>query len=288
MPSSISAPHPDTGAVSPLAPTPYLVHWREQETPDTVTLTLVPVGGGSPRPFSPGQFNMVYQFGVGEVAISISGSEGSGSRLVHTVRAAGKVTRALCQATPGDVVGVRGPYGAGWPLERARGHDVVLMAGGLGLPPLRPALLEILADREAYGRVEVIYGARSPKDLVFYEQIQTWRERHDLRFQTTVDSADRNWYGDVGVATQRLPDARFEGPNTVAFVCGPEIMMKLSAQALEARGVPTESIFLSMERNMKCAIGFCGHCQFGPAFVCRDGPVFSYARLKPLLSVREV
>ena len=134
----------------------------------------------------------------------------------------------------------------------------------------------------------MIYGARTPKDLVFYEQIQTWRERHDLRFQTTVDSADRDWYGDVGVATQRLPDARFEPSDTVAFVCGPEIMMKLTAQALEARGVRSDAIFLSMERNMKCAIGFCGHCQFGPTFVCRDGPVFSYARLKPLLAVREV
>ena len=278
------------GAVvpSPLAPEPYVVHWREQETSDTVTLTLKPARGGSPSPFRPGQFNMLYQFGVGEAAISISGSEGGGSRLVHTVRAVGKVTRSLSQTGPGDVVGVRGPYGSGWPIDRAYGHDVVVIAGGLGLPPLRPAILQLLAERERFGRVEVIYGARTPKDLVFYEQIQSWRERHDIRFQTTVDSASRDWYGDVGVATQRLPDARFDPTQTVAFVCGPEIMMKLSAQALEERGVRPEAIFLSMERNMKCAVGFCGHCQFGPAFVCRDGPVFSYARLKPLLAIREV
>ncbi|HYK93795.1 MAG TPA: FAD/NAD(P)-binding protein [Thermoplasmata archaeon] len=277
---------PTTG--SPLAPRPYLVHWRQEETADTVTLTLKPAGGGPTPRFRPGQFNMLYQFGVGEAAISISGSEAEGSRIVHTVRAAGKVTQGLSRASPGDMVGLRGPYGEGWPIDRARGHDVVIIAGGLGLPPLRPALLEILAHRDSFGRVEVIYGARTPKDLVFYEQIQTWRERHDLRFQTTVDSASRDWYGDVGVATQRLPDARFDPAQTVAFVCGPEIMMKLSAQALEQRGVAPESIFLSMERNMKCAVGFCGHCQFGPDFVCRDGPVFSYARLKPLLNLREV
>ena len=286
--SEVSSGATGPPAPDPFAPVPYRVHWREAETADTVTLTLVPDRGGRPPAFRPGQFNMLYKPGVGEVAISISGSEGDGQRIVHTIRSAGKVTRALSESRPGDVLGVRGPYGAGWPLEQARGHDVVMIAGGLGLPPLRPALLEILSHRDRYGRVEVIYGARTPKDLVYYEQVQTWRERHDLRFQTTVDSAGRDWYGDVGVATTRLPDARFEPKEAVAFVCGPEIMMKLTAQALEERGVPPGSIYLSMERNMKCAIGFCGHCQFGPVFVCRDGPVFGYDRLKPLLSIREV
>ncbi len=272
----------------PFAPTPYVVRGRETETADTVTLTLVPAHGGSPPPFAPGQFNMLYRFGVGEVAISISGPPEARGELVHTVRTAGRVTRALSEAVPGEVLGVRGPYGLGWPIERARKRDVVIIAGGLGLPPLRPLLYEILAHRDRFGRVEIIYGARTPKDLVYYEEIQTGRRRTDLRFQTTVDTAGRDWYGDVGVATQRLPDARFEPKETTAFICGPEIMMRLSAQALEGRGVSPESIFLSLERNMKCAVGFCGHCQFGPAFVCRDGPVLSYARLKPFLAVREV
>ncbi len=277
-----------TAAPSPFEPRPYVVRARKSETADTVTLTLVPEGGGLPPPFAPGQFNMLYRFGVGEVAISISGGQGGREELIHTVRSAGRVTRALTEVAPGDVVGVRGPYGTGWPLERARGHDLVIIAGGLGLPPLRPFLYELLAQREAFGRIEIIYGARTPKDLVFYDEIQLWRRRSDLRFQTTVDTAGREWYGDVGVATQRLPDARFEPKETVAFLCGPEIMMKLSAQALEARGVPPPAIYLSLERNMKCAVGFCGHCQFGPAFVCRHGPVLPYSLLKPLLAVREV
>ncbi len=272
----------------PFAPTPYVVRHRAQETSDTVTLTVAPAKGPAAFSYRPGQFNMVYLFGLGEVAISISGSDAAGTQIVHTVRAAGKITRALTQASPGDVVGIRGPYGSAWPLDRARGHDVVIIAGGLGLPPLRPALEEIFAHRDQYGRVEIIYGARTPKDLVFYEQIQAWRHRPDVRLQTTVDAAGRDWYGDVGVVTQRLPDARFDGKQTVAFLCGPEIMMKLSAQALETRGVPTDAIYVSMERNMKCAIGVCGHCQLGPSFVCRDGPVFSYQRLKPLFSIREV
>lgn len=288
MASNASAAAADPAAESPFAPTPYVVRGRETETTDTVTLSLVPAGGGAPPPFAPGQFNMVYRFGVGEAAISISGSPEARGELVHTVRSAGRVTRALSEVAPGEIVGVRGPYGSGWPVARARSHDLVIIAGGLGLPPLRPVLYEVLSHRDRFGRVEIIYGARTPKDLVYYEEIQTWRRRSDLRFQTTVDTAGRDWYGDVGVATQRLPDARFEPKETVAFVCGPEIMMRLSAQALEQRGVPAEAIFLSLERNMKCALGFCGHCQFGPAFVCRDGPVFSYARLKPFLAVREV
>ena len=185
-------------------------------------------------------------------------------------------------------MGVRGPYGSGWPLSDALGHDIVLVAGGLGLPPLRPVLYEILRRRGEFGRVEIIYGARTPKDLVYYEEVQRWRSRTDLHFQTTVDTAGADWKGDVGVVTTRLPDARFDPKRVMAFLCGPEIMMKLTARALIARGVPAEAIWLSMERNMKCAVGICGHCQFGPAFVCRDGPIFRYAGIGRYLDTREL
>ncbi len=284
---SSSAVAPAVGA-GPYAPSPYVVRSRTEETSDTATLVLAPVDGVAGPPFVPGQFNMLHAFGIGEAAISISGAPGPDGELVHTVQSLGATSRALFAAAPGTCVGVRGPYGAGWPIEEAVGKDVLLAAGGLGLPPLRPLLYRLLAERDRYGRIEVVYGARTPKHLVFYDELQRWRARSDLRFQVTVDAAGRDWYGDVGVVTTRLPDTRFEPANTVAFVCGPEVMMRFTTQALLARGIAPDAIYLSMERNMKCAIGLCGHCQFGPSFVCRDGPVFSYRRIGPYLQVREV
>jgi NAD(P)H-flavin reductase len=276
------------GPKDPYVPVPYRVVENSSETPDTVTLTLHPVGGTRVPSFLPGQFNMFYAFGIGEAAISMSGDPHVVGRLVHTVRAVGKVTTALTRLRPGDVAGIRGPYGHGWPLEVARGRDVVIVAGGLGLAPLRPLVYQILRNRDHFGRVEIVYGARTPSDLLYYGEIQEWRKRSDLRFQVTVDSADRSWYGDVGVVTSRLPDARFDPSRAIAFVCGPEIMMKFTAQALEARGLSDEAIWLSMERNMKCAFAQCGHCQFGPHFICRDGPVLPYTRIRRLMALREV
>ncbi|MGA8543511.1 MAG: FAD/NAD(P)-binding protein [Thermoplasmata archaeon] len=284
---SLAPPEGSPGA-NPWVPTPFRVEARTSETADTTTLALRPPPGVEPLRFRPGQFNMLYVFGVGEVAISASGDAARPETLVHTVRSAGKVSAALTQAAPGTTVGVRGPYGTGWPIDAAEGKDVILVAGGLGLPPLRPVLYELLHHREKYGRIEVIYGARTPNDLVYYPQIQEWRARSDLRFQTTVDSAGRDWYGDVGLVTARLPDLRVDPANAVAFLCGPEIMMKFTAQGLEAKGIGETSIFVSLERNMKCAIGLCGHCQFGPEFVCRDGPVFRYDVVQRFLAVREL
>jgi NAD(P)H-flavin reductase len=273
---------------NPWIPTPFTLERKTTETADTITLELAPPTGHRTNPFSPGQFNMLYLLGIGEVAISVSGDPANPASLLHTVRSAGKVTAALVKAAPGTPVGVRGPYGKGWPLQAAKGKDVVLVAGGLGLPPLRPVLYELFRHRDRYGRIEVIYGARTPKDLVYYDQIQQWRARPDLRFQTTVDAAGRDWYGDVGLVTARVPDVRIDPARTVAFLCGPEIMMKFTAQALQAKGVDLGSIFVSLERNMKCAIGLCGHCQFGPEFVCRDGPVFRYQDVARFLALREI
>ncbi|MGP8078278.1 MAG: FAD/NAD(P)-binding protein [Thermoplasmata archaeon] len=279
--AGIPAPHP-------WAPVPYTVRQRTSDTPDTVSLVLAPPPGTRAPPFRPGQFNMLYVFGIGEVAISISGDPEETGTVVHTVRSVGKITQALHTVGPGDVVGVRGPYGTGWPVEEAVGKDLLIVAGGLGIAPVRPLFYELFHHRDRFGRVEVVYGARTPKDLVFYDQIQGWRARTDLRFQTTVDTAGRDWYGDVGVVTTRLPDTRFEPDRTVAFLCGPEIMMKLTAQALEARGIPDDRIWVSLERNMKCAIGICGHCQLGPDFVCRNGPVLRYREIRRYLAVREL
>ena len=198
------------------------------------------------------------------------------------------MTAAMTKLRPGALVGIRGPFGTGWPIDACSGRDVILIAGGIGLAPLRPALYRLLADRERYGRIIVLYGCRTPGDLLFKKEIGVWRSRLDMHVYVTVDRAAGNWRGYVGVVTAVLPKAPFVPDNTVAMVCGPEVMMRFSAMGLEERGVPAAAIYLSMERNMKCGIGLCGHCQYGPTFVCKDGPVFRYDRIRHLLPIREV
>ena len=186
------------------------------------------------------------------------------------------------------MLGIRGPFGEGWPVEAALGRDVVIMAGGLGLAPLRPLIRAIVSKRGAFGRVILLIGARTPASLLFSRDVTHWRARFDLDVRATVDTGDPKWNGDVGVITTLIPRATFDPATTTAFVCGPEVMMRFAAADLVHRGVPPESVFLSMERNMKCAVGVCGHCQFGPAFVCKDGPVFSYSRIETRLRTREI
>ncbi len=277
---------PGPGIGPTLAPEPYTVWSRTQDTRDTATLVLAPSRTGSVPAFEPGQFNMLSVPGRGEVAISISGDPGRPGEWVHTVRSLGLATQAIAGATPGSLLAVRGPYGRGWPVDRAWGKDVVIVAGGVGLAPVRPLILELLRHRDRVGRLEVIYGARTPDDLLYAPELAGWRHRTDARFQVTVDAAGREWYGDVGLVTQRVPDARFDAANTVAFLCGPEIMMRLTAEALESRGVPRPAIWVSLERTMQCGIGLCGHCQLGPYLLCRDGPVLPYADVAPLLRIR--
>jgi NAD(P)H-flavin reductase len=262
------------------------VRSRRRETHDTWTLRLEPVAGeGDPR-VRPGQFTMVYAFGVGEVPISFSGD--SRGPLVHTVRAVGSVTKAVCAARRGSVLGIRGPFGNAWPVEKAAGGDVVIVAGGIGLPPLRPALYEVLHRRRDYGEVALLYGARTPADLVFGAELERWAARDDLQFDVTVDSAESGWRGKVGVVPKLVAGSRFDPGSATALIVGPEIMMRFSAEALMDRGVPPERIHVSMERNMQCGMGHCGHCQLGPTLICRDGPVYRWDYLAPLLSVREL
>lgn len=240
------------------------------------------------QPFAPGQFNMVSLFGVGEVPISFSGDPAKGDVLVHTIRDVGAVTAALVRAREGDIVGVRGPYGVGWPVEAAAGRDVVVVAGGLGLAPLRPALYRLMAERERYGNVTLFYGARGPDDILFRRELENWRRRFDMEIQITVDYGREGWTGHVGLVTRLISHSVFDSDRTTAFVCGPEVMMRFSALALQDAGMREQDIFLSMERNMKCAVGLCGHCQFGPVFVCKDGPVFTAERMRPLMNIKEL
>jgi NAD(P)H-flavin reductase len=270
-----------------MTPVAYRVLRRKRETVGVYTLELEPVHAGIP-PIQPGQFTMLYAFGVGEAPISSSGRAGEGQPLVHTIRAAGAVTRALCAAKPGDVVGVRGPFGNTWPLDEARGKDLVVVAGGIGLPPLRPAIYHALAHRGDFGSLVILYGGRSPADLVFRGELERWRARLDVTLDVTVDTAGPEWRGRVGVVTKLIPRAPFDSGNAVAIVVGPEIMMEYAAQALIGRGVPAERVWISMERTMRCGVGLCGHCQLGPTLICRDGPVYRWPDLEPLLGVSEL
>jgi NAD(P)H-flavin reductase len=260
---------------------------NRRDTHDTVTIELESMDGTG-LAFAPGQFTMLQAFGVGEVPVSISGHPGRQDRLLHTVRDVGGVTQALCAVREGDVLGVRGPYGEGWSVADARGGDVVIVAGGIGLAPLRSAVLEVVAAREDYGRVHVLYGARNPDDVLFGDDLATWASDAGVEVAVTVDRAPTSWAGRVGLVTELVPAASFDPARTLALMCGPEVMMRYVSAALTERGVPPERVRLSLERNMRCGVGLCGHCQLREYLICVDGPVFSLAAVQPLLGVREL
>ncbi|MFP3986683.1 FAD/NAD(P)-binding protein [Streptomyces sp. E11-3] len=264
-------------------PVPYRVIDRRRETSDTVTLRLDPVAEALPG-FVPGQFAMVYAFGRGEIPVSVS-SIGTTGVLAHTIRRVGAVSDGLYEARVGDVLGVRGPYGTGWELEKALGQDVLVVAGGIGLAPLRPLITDAIADAQAYGRINVLVGARTPDDLVCRAETRLWPTTYT---EVTVDRPDAHWTGEVGLVTRLLDRARFAPDSTTAFVCGPEPMIRATARDLAHRGVPRERIRVSLERNMRCATGHCGHCQLGPLLLCRDGPVVGWDQAEHLLSVKEL
>ncbi|WP_189274789.1 FAD/NAD(P)-binding protein [Kitasatospora griseola] len=261
-----------------MTPVPYRVADRRQESADTVTLTLAPAAHALP-PFRPGQFAMLYAFGVGEAPLSVSGI--SGNLLHHTVRAVGKVSEALCRAEPGNWIGVRGPYGTAWPTPPA-GDDVLVVAGGIGLAPLRPVIVESLARS---GRLSVLVGYREPGEQLFPAELPLWRRRAQVL--VTVDRPTPGWQGPVGLVTALLDTADCRTDRCTAFLCGPEPMMRATVGELLRRGVPAERIVLSLERNMHCGTGWCGHCQLGPLLLCRDGPVVDWARAGEPLSVSE-
>ncbi|MGH1553883.1 FAD/NAD(P)-binding protein [Streptomyces sp. L7] len=264
-------------------PVPHRVVARRQETGDTVTLRLEPVDGALPD-FVPGQFAMVHCFGRGEIPVSVSSVQTTGG-LAHTIRSVGAVSDGLCAARVGDVVGIRGPYGTSWELERARGRDVLVVAGGIGLAPLRPLILSALAEPDAYRRINVLIGARTPDDLIGRKEIESWATAYT---GVMVDQPDAEWRGDVGVVTQLLGRAHFDPEDTTAFVCGPEPMIRATARELSHRGVARDRVRVSLERNMRCATGHCGHCQLGPLLVCQAGAVVGWDLAEPLLSVREL
>lgn len=257
------------------------------ETPGVATYDIAFEEAAAGYSFRPGQFNMLYLPGVGEVAISVSSDSAEPEILRHTIRTVGNVTRAIARLRPGDKLGVRGPFGTAWPVEAFRGHDVIVAAGGLGLAPLRPTIYHLIRNRSEYGRVAVLYGARTPGDLLYAGEYDAWRAA-GIDVQVTVDVGSPEWTGSIGFVTALLAKRPLDAARTAVFTCGPEVMMRFLAAGAVNRGVPPDRVFVSMERNMNCAVGLCGHCQFGPAFVCKDGPVFRFDRVRRLLLVENL
>jgi NAD(P)H-flavin reductase len=275
-------------ATDAMLPMPYRIQRVWRDTKDTFTLDLKPADSGGGSSFAPGQFNMLYVFGVGEIPISISSDPSHFPAIRHTTRAVGTVSKAMGKLKRGEVIGVRGPFGSHWPIKEAAGRDVVIVAGGIGLAPLRSALYEIMSSRDQYGRVTLLYGARSPEDILFQRELELWRGKFDSDVQLTVDRAPSGWRGTVGVVTTLIGRARFDPAATLAMICGPEVMMRFTVMEIRKRGVAANEIYLSMERNMKCAVGFCGHCQYGPFFICKDGPVFRLDRIASIFGLAEI
>ncbi len=271
-----------------MVPLPYRVIRRHLETRDSVSLDLEPVARRV-APFRPGQFTMLYARGVGEIAVSVSGDSSRADGIItQTIRDVGAVSRALHSSMPGQLVGLRGPFGTGWGIESAQGRQLVVVAGGVGLAPLRPVLLEAIRRHESHSRIVLIAGARSPSEFLFTDELDIWAAMPDVEVVLTVDQPADDWTGGVGFVTEPLSRLELAAGMTTAFICGPEPMMRFSATVLLGKGMAAQDIRISLERNMKCGVGLCGHCQLGPLLVCRDGPVVDFAVAGPLLAVREL
>ena len=279
---------PAAMADDPMVPRIVRVRRRTRDLPNTTTLELVPHDDAPLPRYRPGQFTMMYVFGVGEIPVSISGDHSDGSRLVQTIRSVGAVSEAVTQLKPGDLLGLRGPFGTAWPTEELDGQDVVVVAGGLGLAPLRPSIYHLLNNRQRFGKVVLLYGTRGPDEILYRRELETWRNRLDVQLEVTVDHADREWRGNVGVVTKLIPRIAIDTANATALVCGPEVMMRFAAAGLHDLGMPEAAIWVSLERNMKCAVGLCGHCQFSGLFACKDGAVVRYDRVRRLMGMREI
>ncbi|MDO9116462.1 MAG: FAD/NAD(P)-binding protein [Nitrospira sp.] len=256
---------------------------REAEGIDTYRLRFVDEQVRRSFRFAAGQFNMVYLFGVGEVAISIVSDPDEPQCLDHTIRVVGRVTNAMARLQPGDELGLRGPFGQGWPLDGAQGNDVVIVTGGLGCAPVVGAIEYIFRRRTQYGSVKILHGVKTPHDLLYRERFDAWRRHPDTEVLLTSDQPDKTWRYHIGVVTELFEQVRVDPARTIVLMCGPEIMMRLGVPILMQRGIPATAIYVSLERHMECGIGLCGHCQMGPYFLCKDGPVMRYDRVAPWL-----
>lgn len=279
--------------VDVLEPKLFRIQEYKKETADIFSIHLLPVDSEAVIKFAPGQFNMLYTFGGGEVAISISGKGNRPGELIHTIRQVGATTALLSRLQVGQVVGLRGPFGKAWPVHEAINRDVVVVAGGIGLAPLRPLLRHFQVNREQFKNISLLYGMRTPHDLLFTEELEYWQKKAHFQVELTADSIPQTWKkpwkGFVGVVTPLIHKVSLDQPtDTVAYLCGPEVMMRFISCELNKRGMLNDRIYISMERHMKCAAGFCGRCQYREYFICKDGPVFNYSQMKNLMVLKEL
>ncbi len=271
-----------------LLPFEVSIRWIKKETRDTYTYGLKILNREIEKEytFKPGQFNMLYIPGFGESPISISSSPND-AELTHTIRIAGDVTTRISKLKEGNLICIRGPFGNGWPIEEVEDRDLIIIAGGLGIAPLR-SVVRYIIKKAFRNHVTLLYGAKTPKDIIFRDEFPRYRQK--INVLLTVDRADpeEHWQGHTGMVTDLFRYFSFNPLNTISFICGPEIMMQNVIKELLIRGVPPEKIFISMERNMNCGVGICGHCMFGPRFVCKDGPVFRYSDIEELFGIKEL
>lgn len=269
---------------------PYLIHPaviadKKQESTDIVTfrLQLTDPAQREAFRFEAGQFNMLYVFGVGEVAISIVSDPDEPEFLDHTIRVVGRITKVLGTMQQGETVGVRGPFGMGWPMKEAQGKDVLIVTGGLGCAPVVGAIEYIFRRREDFGTMTILHGVKTPHDLLYRERFDAWRHEPRTQVLLTSDEPGKTWHNHVGVVTELFDQLDVDPDNTLVMMCGPEIMMRIACNTLSHHGLRPDSMYVSLERHMECGIGLCGHCQLGPFFVCKDGPVMRLDRLVPFL-----
>jgi len=275
-----------TTAADPMVPVPYRIARVIREIDGVFTWHLKSLDGSAFR-FRPGQFNMVYHFGVGEIPVSVSGDCRDLDTLVHTIREVGPVTNAMATLRPGDVVGIRGPFGRPWPIDEVTGFDLIFVTSTIGLAPLRPLIYEVLHRRSDFGKVVICYGTRGTDDIMFEADLHRWRARFDTVVHLTVHSAPSGYRGRVGGVASAIRTARVDWPSTQAFVCRSEALTRQAVDTLGGLGVTPDRVWVTLERNMQCGIGLCGHCQLGPTFMCKDGPVYRFDQIEPLYAVRE-
>ncbi|GAB89165.1 FAD/NAD(P)-binding protein [Gordonia rhizosphera] len=277
-----------TATTGTMVPTRYRVRERIVEAADCASLTLEPVDRAL-APFRPGQFMMLYAFGIGEIAVSCSGDPGAaGGAAMHTIRGVGAVSTALRDATPGTVIGMRGPFGTDWNLADCAERDLLIVAGGVGLAAVRAAVVAAVGRRDRYRRIVLVVGARTPAQILYGRELDMWATDFGVEVELTIDRPAVGWTGSVGFVTDPLRRLALDADATSALLCGPEPMMRFAARVLLEKGIRPDDVRVSLERNMQCGIGHCGHCQLGELLLCRDGPVVPYSVARPLLGVGEL